>query len=146
MELPSTHYDLSIIEDKFTTTGKLNSFKKYISSIEPRNIIQIYTGYHSLNELRDFLIKYELYVESKSELIYWVRVYYNSWISSINKRIQVANDYLLIKHIIIEHFTELKQNALKQFITTLDYINNIYIEELINMMPTPSNDEYGDTP
>ena len=141
MELPSTHYDLSIIEDKFTTTGKLNSFKKYISSIEPRNIITIYTGYHSLNELRDFLIKYELYVESKSELIYWVRVYYNSWISSINKRIQVANDYLLIKHIIIEHFTELKQNALKQFITTLDYINNIYIEELINMMPTPSKDE-----
>lgn len=141
MELPSTHYDLSIIEDKFTTTGKLNSFKKYISSIEPRNIIQIYTGYHSLNELRDFLIKYELYVESKSELIYWVRVYYNSWISSINKRIQVANDYLLIKHIIIEHFTELKQNALKQFITTLDYINNIYIEELINILPTPSKDE-----
>lgn len=141
MEIPSTTYDLSIIEDKFTTPGKLNSFKKYISSIEPRNIITIYTGYHSLSELMDFLIKHELYVESKSELIYWVRVYYNSWLNSINKRIKVADDYLLIKHIIIEHFTELKQNALKQFITTLDYINNIYIEELINMMPTPSKDE-----
>lgn len=141
MDISTNTYDISILDSLFDTNGKQENFKNYKNKLLHRTLVNIYLGFHSIDELVQFLTINELTVNSPSELIYWIQVYYKNWVNGINKRIAMCDDYLLIKPIITKHFTDLKQEGRINLVSTIEYINSINFDDLLTVAPTFENDE-----
>jgi hypothetical protein len=129
-------YDLINLNGFFVTKGKQENFKNYLLKLDNKRIVNIYTGYHSITDLVEFLSNAELTVSSPSELIYWIKLYFGNWQKGINNRIRICEDYLLIKHIILEHFNQVKIQGRQHLQQTIEFINSINFEEFLKLVPT----------
>jgi len=136
LEPNENQYDLSNLRDFFETKGKQENFKNYLLKLGIKRIINVYTGYHSFEDLLEFLSMAQLTISSPSELIYWIKIYFGNWLKGINHRIKLADDYLLIKHIIVDHFNQIKIQGKQQLQQTIEFINSIKFDELLKLAPT----------
>ena len=126
----SKQFNLLIIQDRFNTKGKIENFKRYIERLDIMANINIYNGYTTLEELSTFTKTHELDVESKSELLFWLKIEFHNLLKGINKRIEIADDFLLIKHILLKYFTELKNEYTNNYKKTIEFVNTINIDDL----------------
>jgi hypothetical protein len=132
-------FNLLIIQDKFITKGKLENFKRYIERLDTMANINIYNGYLTLEDLSTFIKTHELEIESKSELLFWIKTLFHNLLKGLNKRIDMADDFLLIKHIITEYFRELKLEYTNNYKKTIEFVNSINLDELLILCEIPEN-------
>jgi len=132
-------FNLLIIQDKFITKGKLENFKRYIERLDTMANINIYNGYTSLEELSTFIKTHELEIESKSELLFWLKNEFHNLLKGLNKRIEFADDFLLIKHILLKYFTELKYEYTNNYKKTIEFVNSVNLDELLTLCEIPEN-------
>jgi len=128
--------NLSTIIDKCLTKGKQENFKKYIERLESRNFNKIifYEGYISIKDLCFFIRKYELSIESQTELIYWIKIYFDSWIKGLNNRLKICEDFLLIKHIVTDEINIIKNNGYINYKKTIEFVKTIDINALKELL------------
>ena len=126
----SKQFNLLCIQDRFTTKGKIENFKKYIERLDIMANINIYNGYTTLEELSTFTKTHELDIEHKSELLFWLKNEFHNLIKGLNKRIEVSEDFLLIKHILLKYFTEIKNEYTNNYKKTIEFVNTINIDDL----------------
>jgi hypothetical protein len=126
----SKQFNLLCIQDRFTTKGKIENFKKYIERLDIMANINIYNGYTTLEELSTFTKTHELDIESTSELLFWLKHEFHNLIKGLNKRIEFSEDFLLIKHILLKYFTEIKNEYTNNYKKTIEFVNTINIYDL----------------
>lgn len=136
----STTYNLSNIPiSKLNSVGKQNNYNNYISRLVTRNdfnLISKYVGYHTLEELVLFIQVYKPSgIKNKHELKYWITLMFSNWIRGVNLRLQIADDFLLIKHIIAEFILNITKEGKENLKTTINYINSININDLLELVP-----------
>jgi hypothetical protein len=81
-----------------------------------------------------FIRKYELSIESQTELIYWLRTYFDSWIKGLNNRLKILDDFLLVKHIVSEEISIIKQEGYNNYKKTIEFVKSVDIIALNDLL------------
>lgn len=137
--MPKQYNLMDIPISKLNTIGKQQNFKNYIWRLVNRNdfnIIRCYTGYHTLEDLATFIHEHQLSsVRTNQDLNMWIKLMYSNWNKGLNNRLEMAQDFILVRNIIAEFIMDIRNEGKDNLNSTIEFVNSIDIDDVLQIVP-----------
>jgi hypothetical protein len=134
--MPKQFNLMDIPISKLNTAGKHMYYSNYIHRLVDKNfnIINLYEGYITKLSLVEYIKTKQFTFTNRDELKTWINICYRNWKLGLKKRLEIADDFILIRNIVKETLLEIETQGAENWNDTIKFIETVDVDEINDML------------